>query len=123
VYTLDTNAIIYYATGEATALPSLIPIIQSEMVLIVPAIVVTELWSSKHTSSAEMRIIENLLHTMLVVSFDEVLAKNAGILRREYNLSLGDSLIAATTLATGTTLLTRNVKDFQHVPGLSIEAI
>lgn len=41
-------------------------------------------------------------------------------IRKDYNLSLGDSLIAATALVQTLTLYTRNLKDFSKVTGLKI---
>lgn len=41
-------------------------------------------------------------------------------LRQARKMSLGDALVAATTLVFERALLTRNVKDFADVPGLSV---
>ena len=41
-------------------------------------------------------------------------------LRQARKMSLGDALVAATALAFGRHLLTRNVKDFDWVPDLSV---
>jgi toxin FitB len=41
-------------------------------------------------------------------------------LRRQRKMSLGDSLIAATALAQGLTLVTRNIRDFQWIETLDL---
>lgn len=67
--------------------------------------------------------IENLLNSLAVISLDSRLAKTSGFVRRTYGLSLPDAIIAATALFTGSTLLTRNIKDFKAVPNLSLTKI
>jgi predicted nucleic acid-binding protein len=122
-YALDTNAIIYYVTAEDKARAVLVPIVQSYATLVVPAVVITELWSGKDTPESETRTIEEFLATTLIFSLDADLARSAGILRRNHNLSIGDSIIAATALSMGATLLTRNIRDFKKVPNLLLEAV
>lgn len=47
-------------------------------------------------------------------------AEAAGLIRRETKLALADSLIAATALAHGLHLMTRNLRHFERVGGLHI---
>src|SRR3989338_9000251 len=122
-YALDTNAIIYYVTAEDRARAVLLPIIQSYATLIVPSVVITELWSGKDTPESETRTIEEFLATTLILPLDAELARSAGRIRRDFGLYIGDSIIAATTLAMGATLLTRNIRDFKKVPHLLLEAV
>ena len=58
-----------------------------------------------------------------VVQLDSEVARLAAYLRRTYNVKTPDSAIAATALRTGTTLLTRNIKDFQKIDELSVMKI
>ncbi len=58
--------------------------------------------------------------------FDEVAADLYGIIRAHLDragtpIGPNDLLIAATTLAAGAKLVTRNVREFTRVPGLTIE--
>jgi predicted nucleic acid-binding protein len=122
-YLLDTNIVIYYIGGETVTCEKLAPIMRSDSTIILPSIVITELWSGKKTPSAEIHAIEDFIATLLMMPLDMQIAKSAGMIRRGYNLSIGDSIIAATSLATGATLLTRNVRDFKKVPNLILEAI
>jgi len=47
----------------------------------------------------------------------------AGPLRRQYNIKTADGIVAATALFTGTTLITRNIRDFQKIPNLLLRKI
>src|SRR3989344_2541079 len=124
-YLLDTNAVIYYVGGESRALETMLPLMSTdEHTFILPSIVVTELWSGKQNpQSVNTDVIEEFMYTLLMFPLDIPLAKSAGQLRRTYNLSLGDAIIAATTFAFGATPLTRNVRDFKKIPSLQIQTV
>jgi len=47
----------------------------------------------------------------------------AGSLRRQHNIKTADSIVAATALFTGTTLITRNIRDFQKIPNLILRKV
>ena len=82
-----------------------------------------ELFSFPALSAQEEAAIERLLLLFPVMLVDSRVAREAGSLRREYRLKLPDSLIAATALIMGSSLVTRNVKDFKKIRNLSIIAI
>ena len=50
---------------------------------------------------------------------DEVIAQ-AIQLRQQKKMKLGDAIIAATAVAYGIPLVTRNEDDFKHIPGLDL---
>ncbi|HST54782.1 MAG TPA: type II toxin-antitoxin system VapC family toxin [Solirubrobacteraceae bacterium] len=57
--------------------------------------------------------------------FDEVdvsrqVAERAGQIRRAHGIATPDALIAATALEHGMAIMTRNVRHFERVPGLSV---
>lgn len=67
-----------------------------------------------------------VLPQVKVLGFDESLAMIAGDLRAAWKISgtpvgYPDGLIAATAKGHGLTLVTRNVKHFDHVTGLKVE--
>lgn len=124
MYTLDTNAIIYYLTGDVRTVPVLRDIFSDrETPVYVSALTEAELFSFPQLSEEEARLIEDLLRTISLIPLDSQIARIAGMLRRTYRLKLPDSVIAATALFTGSTLLTRNSKDFKKIPPLLIQAI
>ncbi len=118
-FVLDTDAIVHFVKADTRAVEVLSPILAREMI-IVPSIVVVELWSSAKASRAEMDAIAAFLNSTLVMSLDRDLGKFAGELRRDYRLSLGDSVVAATALSMSAAVLTRNVRDFKKVPDLAL---
>lgn len=68
----------------------------------------------------ESALIERVIEILAVVPVDSKIARMAGFLRRSYTLKLPDSVIAATSLFTGSTLITRNIQDFKKIPNLKL---
>jgi hypothetical protein len=64
--------------------------------------------------------IEEFLQIVAIVPLDSRLARMAANLRRLYKIKTVDSIIAATSLYTGSALVTRNIKDFQKIIGLKL---
>lgn len=118
VYILDTNAIIYFLKGDPAAAASLEKILSGKMALYISVITEVELFSFPHLPLAESERIEALLKTLAIIPLDSRLARMAGFIRCSQGLKVPDAIVAATALFTGSTLLTRNVKDFKRVPQL-----
>lgn len=123
MYTLDTNAIIYYLKNDPKAVPILKKIFSQESPVYISAITELELFSFSNLTQKEINQIEEILKTLAIIPVDSRIARIAGALRRYYLLKLPDSAIAATSLFTGSILITRNIYDFQKVPNLSIKKI
>jgi len=120
VYTLDTNAIIYYLKDDPGTVSSLRNIFAQNVPLYVSAMTELELFGFSNLSAAEETLIEELLATVAVISMDSRIARLAAFIRRQHRLKVPDSIIAATALFTGSTLLTRNTRDFRRIPNLSL---
>jgi predicted nucleic acid-binding protein len=125
VYTLDTNAIIYYMSEEPTVVQVLEDIFAQDAPLYVSTVTELERFSlSTLTPEDEARIEEVLSATVRIIPLISSIARIAGELRRLYpRLRTADSAIAATALFTNSTLITRNVRDFQRIEGLSQLAV
>jgi len=124
MYTLDTNTVIYYQKRDARVVPVLRSILlESNTIVYVSTITEAELFSFSQLSPEEVAIINNILQTTARIPVDSQIARAAGRIRGTYHLKLADSLIAATALFTGSTLLTRNVRDFKNVPNLRLQQI
>jgi predicted nucleic acid-binding protein len=61
-----------------------------------------------------------LLAPLHEIVIDRRIAERAGTIRRDVGLRLPDALVAATALAHGLTLHTRNQRDFRKVPDLRL---
>lgn len=120
MYTLDTNAILYYLKGDPGTVSSLRKIFSQNVPLYVSAITELELFAFSDLSAAEEKLIEELLTTVAVISLDSHIARLAALIRRRYRLKVPDSVIAATAMFTGSTLLTRNTRDFRRIPNLCL---
>lgn len=120
MYTLDTNAILYYLKDDPATVSSLKNIFAQNVPLYVSAITELELFAFSNLSGAEEKLIEELLTTVAVICLDSHIARLAAFIRRQYRLKVPESAIAATALFTGSTLLTRNTRDFRRIPNLSL---
>jgi predicted nucleic acid-binding protein len=123
VYTLDTNIIIYYFNGEAPILAFLREQTEQGAPLFISTVTEHELYSYPQLSPMEVARIDALLTTLTVIDVDSRIAQLSGQLRATYGIKALDSLIAATALMTGTTLATRNVRDFRRIPTLDIREL
>ena len=120
MYTLDTNAIIYYLDDDPTVVPLLDPIFGQESALFVSIVTELELLSHPGLTEEDIAEIQQLLTSVVIFPLESRLAQMAGALRRQYHLKTPDSVVAATALLTRTTLVTRNIRDFQGIDGLSL---
>jgi predicted nucleic acid-binding protein len=66
--------------------------------------------------------VRRLLAPFREIAVDRSVAERAGRIRREVGIRTPDALIAAAALANRLTLLTRNTRDFEGVPGLKIRS-
>jgi len=121
VYTLDTNAILYYLKDDADAVAVLRGVFGENVPVYVYVSAVTELelFAYPNLSIEEESLIEELLATTSVIPVDSRIARLAALVRRDYRLKVPDSVIAATAMFTGSKLLTRNNRDFRKVPRLT----
>jgi predicted nucleic acid-binding protein len=123
VYTLDTNAIIYYLKDDPHAVAVLSDIFTENTPLYISAITEIELFGFSKLSDREAEQIEAILRTVAIIPVDSRIARTAGFIRRNYHINIADCTIAATALFTGTTLLSRNIRDFRKIPNLSLRQI
>jgi len=124
VYTLDTNAIIYYLQDDPRAVPILQGILDDPAIPVyISAVTEAELFSFPSLTDDEAQRIENILRTVFVIPLDSQIARAAANIRRTYRVKLPDSVVAATALFTGSTLLTRNAQDFKKILTLRLQAI
>ena len=119
-YTLDTNAILYYLKDDSLAVSLLREVFSHEAPLYISAITELELFSYPSLGAKEEALIEDLLTTISIIPLDSHIARLASFIRRQNRLKVPDSVIAATAMHTGSTLITRNTGDFKKVTSLSL---
>ena len=83
------------------------------------AITRAELFAGRNAHEDPVRL---LLASFTEIDVDRSIADGGGRLRRAHSIALPDALIAATALRHELTLVTRNVKDFEAISGLSVRA-
>lgn len=123
MYTFDTNVILYYLKGEDDVAAHIEDIYRRGVPVYVSAITEAELFGFSSLTEKEAERIDMFLKTVSIVPMDSHIARISGTLRRTYGIKIPDSVIAATALFTGSTILTRNVKDFKKVDHLNVQDI
>jgi tRNA(fMet)-specific endonuclease VapC len=126
MYALDTNTVLDYFRGKGQVAARLLATPPSEVGL--PAIAAYEVWVGVLGSqNAKRRQVEyeRFLAVVAILPFDAVAGRRAADLRLALErkgelIGPMDMLIAATALAHGATLVTRNVREFDRVPGLTV---
>ncbi len=123
MYTLDTNAVIYYFKSDTQAVSVIERIFLENAPVYFSTISEIELFGFSNLTTQEMEQFEQFLRAVSVIPVDSRIARIAGALRRVYHLKTPDSAVAATAMFTGSTLVSRNVRDFKNIPDLSIQEI
>lgn len=127
MYVLDTNSVLYLLKGKGRVGERLLATPRTDVA--VPTVVLYELEvGTRRSASPERRRaqLQDLVGAMRVLSFDRPEANVAARIRVELERAgepIGpmDTLIAATALRHGATLVTHNVDEFERVNGLAIE--
>ncbi|GIW66545.1 MAG: motility twitching protein PilT [Candidatus Parcubacteria bacterium] len=123
MYLLDTNIIIYYLKGDPLVVNYLNNLLIKNYLFYISVISETELFSFEKLTKEEEDEIKKVLETLYILPIDSQIARLAGFLKRSFKIGLADSLIGATALIYKLNLITRNVRDFKKIPGLSITSI
>lgn len=124
---VDTTILIDILRGHAPAQEKLKTLEQQHIPLQTTSISVFELFQDMQQLSAEKQEkIKNLISALQIISFDEIAAEEAGILRAKLQqegniLDPEDCMIAGIALTHHETLLTRNTKHFSRITGLKIQ--
>lgn len=118
MFTIDTNILIYYAAGDADILTFFHA--NQNAVFYLPSIVVAEFLSYPLMTPTVTERFHDFAQQTIIVNLDYPIATRAAMIRRETKLTLADAVIAASSIAVHSSLLTRNVRDFKKVNGLTI---
>ncbi|MCA1793223.1 MAG: type II toxin-antitoxin system VapC family toxin [Desulfobacteraceae bacterium] len=113
---LDSNIIIYAIKPEFSNLRDLIEKGHPK----VSAISYLEVLGYHKLTLEDKQDFEEFFNIVPIIHITQTIIEEAVILRRQRKMSLGDSIIAATTIVHNLTLITANVKDFQWVQEITI---
>ena len=126
-YALDTNTLIYFFKGMGNVAPKLLAKAPGDVLL--PAVVLYELETGIAKSQAPAKRREQLnelLKVIQIIPFEAKAARIAADIRadlEQQGCMIGplDNLIAASALASGAILVTRNTSEFCRISGLIVE--
>ena len=118
MFTIDTNVLIYYAAGDADTVEFFRD--NQNAVFYLPSIVVAEFLSYPLMTFGVAERFRDFSRQTILVNLDYAIAERAAIIRRETKLPLADAVIASSSIITQSSLLTRNIRDFRKVKGLTI---
>lgn len=118
-YLLDTNIAIYFLNGQLT--PNGFAFVLSVMNIECNLSIISKIellgWPTT-TPNDEVKIRSFINDAAILSLTDEIVEKTIE-LRRAYKIKLPDAIIAATAIAYGFTLISRNDKDFSRIAGLN----
>jgi predicted nucleic acid-binding protein len=118
---IDTDVIIDHLREIDKATQLLLQIKAKRYVGYYSAITEVELLSGRKSNTLEQRRkIHRLLGIMHRVHLDRRVAEEAGKLRRIYQITLPDAIIAASAIVKNAALVTRNVAHYNMIDGLNI---
>ena len=128
LYLPDTNAISAYMRGSSLSLVSRMQLIFERNELRLSAIVLAEreFGMIKGGNATQRRKLQSLEQLVTVEPFTREDAHQYALIRhqlesRGQGIGPFDTLIAAQALRLGATVVTRNVREFDRVPGLLVE--
>lgn len=113
---LDSNIVIYAALPEDVGVRAFI----AEHLAIVSVITVIEVLGYHRLKDADRPFLERFFAAAEVLPLSDEVAQKAVQLRQTRKISLGDSIVAATALVHGRTLVTHNTADFDWIDALQL---
>lgn len=113
----DSNIIIYAAKPENKFL---LELLNQQPLLYATSVSKVEVLGYPKIESTDRAFFEWFFDTVEIIQLSMPIVDEAVVIRREKNISLPDSIIAASAKLFNFQLVTRNEKDFRKVTGLSL---
>lgn len=120
-YLLDTNTVIYYLQQQfPVKAEKFVDDLLSQGHPAISAITEIELLCWKTITEKDTEVLHNFIRDAHVIELEGPIKLKTADIRKQNKIKLPDAIIAATALVYDLTLITRNAKDFQNIPGLAI---
>ena len=120
---LDTDTFVDYFRRYEKARKFFEELKQIDGVVQFSAITETELLAGKECDKFEIRAkLLNFLSNFTKISVDNQIARKAGDFRRVYEIKIADAIIAASSFATKSILVTRNLEDYKKIKEITLKA-
>jgi toxin FitB len=113
---LDSNILIYASQPENSFLRAWVLAPDAR----VSAISIPEVLGFAELDPMAEAEFEEWFEALSLFEVSRAVLRRSAALRRQQRLKLGDAIIAATALENGCELVTRNVRDFSGIPGLTV---
>ena len=120
-YLWDTNTVIYYLQQQFP--PKAEKFIDDLLLISIPvisAITEIELLCWKTDSEKDLQVLQGFISDCKVIEIENPIKYQTAEIRKEHYIKLPDAIIAATALIFNLDLVTRNIKDFKKIKGLTI---
>lgn len=117
---IDTNIIIYYLDGKPNVLDFFK---QFQGQIAISMITVAEILSYPYDEMERAKIERFLKNRFIWFDVTEMVVFKTGRLRGQKKIKTPDAIIASTALCHNLTLVTRNIKDFDHLPLILVNPI
>jgi tRNA(fMet)-specific endonuclease VapC len=126
---LDTNICVAYLNGRDEGVRDRLLALSPAEVRLCSVVKAELLYGARKSSRVDHNLarLSELFSALESLPFDDVAAEHYGLLRVQLErvgtpIGANDMMIAATALAAGATLVTRNQNEFMRVSGLSVAA-
>lgn len=126
---LDTNVCVAFLNGSDTTIRDRLLALTPADVLLCSVVKAELLFGARKSQRVDSNLaaLAEFFAAMESAPFDDVAAEHYGLLRAQLEgagtpIGANDMMIAATALAVGATLVTRNQREFLRVTGLAVES-
>ena len=113
---IDSNIIIYLAKREFQSLRNYL----SNNIFKVSIVSKIEVLGYSKLTSTESFYFEKFFENSDIIKIDDRIVDSTIDLRKKYKLTLGDAIIASTSLIYNLELLTYNIKDFNNIQEIKL---